>query len=393
MRLMHSADWQIGARFRQFGEAGPILRQARLTALGRALRLAEANQVDAFLVAGDLFEDDQVDTALLTEVWQEFASVPTLPVYIVPGNHDPATGPGCIWARKPFSDPPPNVVVFTKPGSAHLPCGAVIVANPLRQKRSTIDPSVELAQIVAGMPDSLIKIGLTHGCPAVEGFYEPDDFPIPRDAATRSGLDYLAIGHWHGYQVFDEGRMVMPGTPEQSSFSEEGAGSVVEVEIAMPGVRPKLTRHHVGSLHWETWECELDDPEHARASAREFVSRIKSPAESVVRAVVRGGASPGLTEEIGELLRERLRGCTVLQIVDQTVPVMSQADRAEMRSSRPLLAAVMEDLDAIAAGSPDVDLASLCKEMNLDRELLTPDVAARACDILFTELRSIETAC
>jgi DNA repair exonuclease SbcCD nuclease subunit len=393
MRIMHSADWQIGARFRQFGEAGRILRQARIATLKRALKLAAERGVEVFLVAGDLFEDDQVNKEALAEVWQEFASAPAVHVYILPGNHDPATGPGCIWARHPFSEPPPNVTIFTEPGSSRLPCGAVIVANPLRQKRSTVDPSLELAQIVAAVSDATIKIGMTHGSPALEGLYDADDFPIARDAATRFGLDYLAIGHWHGYQIFDEGRMGMPGTPEQCSFSEEGAGSILEVEIGAPGDRPKITRHHVGSLHWQVWECELDDPEHARAAVRQFLRRIEKPSESVVRAVLRGNASHGLAAEIATNLRDGLSACAVLQVVDQTAPVISEAERAEIRTSHPLLAAVLEDLDAIGAGSPALDLAAVCKEMNLERELITADVAARACDLLFTEMRSIERSC
>jgi DNA repair exonuclease SbcCD nuclease subunit len=60
-RFIHSADWQLGARFCQFGPQAEALRQARLQTLATALQAASQRCVDAFLVAGDLFEDNQVD--------------------------------------------------------------------------------------------------------------------------------------------------------------------------------------------------------------------------------------------------------------------------------------------------------------------------------------------
>lgn len=57
IRFIHSADWQLGARFSQFGTKAGQLRAARLTTLQKTLALAVSKQCDAFLIAGDLFED------------------------------------------------------------------------------------------------------------------------------------------------------------------------------------------------------------------------------------------------------------------------------------------------------------------------------------------------
>ena len=51
MKLLHSADWQLGARFAQFGEDAEKLRQARLTTLRRALDTARQRAVQAFVIA------------------------------------------------------------------------------------------------------------------------------------------------------------------------------------------------------------------------------------------------------------------------------------------------------------------------------------------------------
>ncbi|MDR2982917.1 MAG: metallophosphoesterase [Puniceicoccales bacterium] len=95
-RLIHSADWQLGARFSQLGRHGSHFRQARLEALQRTLAFVREHQADAFLIAGDLFEDNQVDHALAAAVVDLFHTYPDIPIYILPGNHDLHTGPDLI---------------------------------------------------------------------------------------------------------------------------------------------------------------------------------------------------------------------------------------------------------------------------------------------------------
>ena len=48
MKFLHSADWQMGARFAQFGECAGNLRQARLTTLRRALEVARQQQAKSY---------------------------------------------------------------------------------------------------------------------------------------------------------------------------------------------------------------------------------------------------------------------------------------------------------------------------------------------------------
>lgn len=64
-RFLHSADWQLGARFAYFARKSNRLREARLENLQRTLDFVREGEIDAFLVAGDLFEDNQVNDVLV----------------------------------------------------------------------------------------------------------------------------------------------------------------------------------------------------------------------------------------------------------------------------------------------------------------------------------------
>src|SRR5690606_28436368 len=182
-RFIHTADWQLGARFGQFGASGRRLRQARLTTLEKALALARQQAVDAFLIAGDLFEDNQVDESLVTTVVEIFRENASVPIYILPGNHDPFTGPDSVWRRTPFASGPAHVHVLTTPGVTDLG-GAWLLASPLQQKLSTADPSLRFIDLAASLPADALKIGFTHGALAIEGKHQPNDFPIALNAAS-----------------------------------------------------------------------------------------------------------------------------------------------------------------------------------------------------------------
>jgi DNA repair exonuclease SbcCD nuclease subunit len=58
MRFIHSADWQIGKVFKQFGPKEESLRQARLAAIERLGELATAHETFHVLVAGDVYDNE-----------------------------------------------------------------------------------------------------------------------------------------------------------------------------------------------------------------------------------------------------------------------------------------------------------------------------------------------
>ncbi len=78
MKFIHSADWQLGARFTQFGAKAELLRKARLQTLETALKKGAESDLDAFLIAGDLFQDSQVDDPLVDFTLSLFAQFPKL---------------------------------------------------------------------------------------------------------------------------------------------------------------------------------------------------------------------------------------------------------------------------------------------------------------------------
>lgn len=346
MKFIHTADWQLGARFAQFGPKAESLRQARFQTLETALRKAGEASVDAFLIAGDLFEDGQVDDAVIHTTLETFRRFPQVPVFILPGNHDPNTGPGSIWNRKPFGGKPSNVTVLAEPGVTECG-GAQILASPLRQKVSTTDPTLKIAELARERADGRIRIGMAHGALAIPGKHQSNDFPIALDAATRAGLDYLAVGHWHTWQVYDQGRLVMPGTPEPDAFDQEGGGRVALVEITSPQSPPSVQPITLATLQWVKLDLDVTDAQTGKQLLEHRLAEwMPAAARTVVRVTLRGIISPGVLPETRQWLQSVLQPFLASKVEDETTVAFSAAELEEMKRS-PLLAQTLADLAQI----------------------------------------------
>src|ERR1700758_5158059 len=100
LRLLHTADWHLGRRFPSFPEeAQRKLSRARMDVIVSILDVARRNAVHALLCAGVLFDDPEPEP----DFWEGLAkilrerSATDVPIFLVPGNHDPLT-PESVWA-------------------------------------------------------------------------------------------------------------------------------------------------------------------------------------------------------------------------------------------------------------------------------------------------------
>ena len=367
LRFIHSSDWQLGARFRQFGAKAEELRAARLATLRKALEMADQHAVSVFLIAGDLFEDNQVSDDLVLRTVSIFKDFPEIQIYILPGNHDPSSGPEAVWNRRALREAPPNLHLLLEGGVTDLG-GAWLVSSPLHQKVSTVDPSLKLTELALQLPAGTIKIGITHGALAIEGKHQPNDFPIALNAASRGGLDYLAIGHWHNWLMgTDGGRIVMPGTPEPDQFDQGNSGNVALVEIAGPGQTPKVEAIPVATLRWVTMDYDFHAADSSRATLDQALASLREQASrTVLRIALSGTASPTSVTELRTWLETATKEFLVCQIADATHVALAEAELRDLRARHPILAQVLADMDqleTLATGRAPVVVVSAGESM------------------------------
>ncbi len=254
--FLHTADWQIGRQYGRFASDDAVaLAEARFTCVERIAGLASEWQVDAVLVAGDVFDAQTVSDRVIRRLFNALQAYRG-PWLLLPGNHDAALVES-VWSRaQRLQAVPDNVHLLLRPEVVSLPnADFAVLPAPLTQRQTNRDLTEWFAG--ADTPANLLRIGIAHG--SVQGILAAEiDSPNPIAAgrAEQARLDYLALGDWHGLKQVDA-RTWYSGTPEQERFKDNGAGQVLKVEIAGPGAPATVTAHAVGCYHWQQWRREI----------------------------------------------------------------------------------------------------------------------------------------
>ena len=253
VRFLHTSDWQIGMRGGGLGRAAETVRRRRIETLERVLATARAHGCAFVVAAGDQFENNGVDQAQVDEVARRLRAYPDLDVHAIPGNHD-LPGPGSIYNRAALRHVP-TLHVHATPGPVELgEHGVTLHPFPVTSRHALGDP-LEGAPVVSDVDG--VHVGVAHGhvVTATFGAHEGDvKLPIDPAHVDRCGLDYLALGHWHGARTFAAGdgadRVAYCGTHERTGYDEVDAGNVLVVEIDGKGAPPRIERVPTGQLRW-----------------------------------------------------------------------------------------------------------------------------------------------
>lgn len=290
MKFVHTADWQLGAQLSHAGEKASELRKKRFQAAEKVIEVAEDEDAQFVLIAGDLFEDHNVSDRVVHRAVRILNQFDPRPVYVLPGNHDPYR-PGGVWDRDSWGAADDHVHLLTEHEAVEASDGVVLHPCPIKQKTSTQDPTEAIPE--GGEDDGRVRIGLAHG--GLTDAADQPNFPIDPDRAEKSGLDYLALGDWHGTLIRE--RTAYSGTIEQSAFGESDPGNALVVEIDEAGGKPEIERRRVGQLRWfersvevadvsdvATLEEELDDAGNTNRLALRLKIRVLPSADDEVPA-------------------------------------------------------------------------------------------------------------
>ena len=214
------------------------------------------------MVAGDVFEHNQLPPQVVGQSLEAMRAI-GIPVYLLPGNHDPLDASSVYTSALFTAERPDNVVVLDRAGVHQVRPGLEIVAAPWRSKAPTTDL---VADVLEGLsPASGIRILVAHGGVDI---LDPDrDKPsLIRlagldDALARGAVHYVALGDKHSLtQVGGSGRAWYSGSPEVTNFDdvESDSGHVLVVEIDDDPGRTSVTSRHVGRWRFVTMHRQVD---------------------------------------------------------------------------------------------------------------------------------------
>ncbi|WP_151641445.1 DNA repair exonuclease [Corynebacterium sp. 11A] len=299
-RFIHTSDWQIGMK-RGFlpAEAHSRFDADRLAAIKKLGDLATEQDCEFIVVAGDVFDANSLNattTGRTMEVLRNLA----VPVYLLPGNHDPLVANNIFR----FTDAIDNVHVIRDNAPIEIRPGVELVGAPYLSKRVSTDIVAEALEDLEPAEDGSVRIAVGHG--QVESRSNDDD-SVPIDLATvecavdRRVIDYLALGDTHSTaSLGSTGRVWFSGSPEVTDYrdfstvggGEKDSGNALVVDIEATGSTSQVTvePHHIGTWTWHALEYDIASHEDAEA----FISALREypdKATTVVKYALVGTAT------------------------------------------------------------------------------------------------------
>ncbi len=241
IRLLHAADLHLDAPFPSLGSGEQERRADFIQTFERIVTLAIKSEVDLLLVAGDLFDRPRPSSAVVGKVQAAFRRLVDrgiVPV-VLPGTHDSVVPGDSVYRTAEF----PGAVMLTNPRVEEPVCVQV------REKSVFLYGfayrGFDSDEAFAGMSRRAaegVHIGLLHGSRqgSPEWDYRKKDLPFTLDHLRAWNLDYVALGHYHSFELFQAaGRLYgcYPGSPEGKRFGENGPRHCVLVTIDADGTR------------------------------------------------------------------------------------------------------------------------------------------------------------
>ena len=315
LRFLHTSDLQLGMT-RWFlegtdGEAQARFDDARLRAIDRLGELATEHSCAFIVVAGDVFEHNSLSERVTGRALERLRCLP-VPVYLLPGNHDPLVADSIFYRTRGE-----GIHVITDTTPIEVSEGVELVGAPLTARHATTDVVRRALEPLS--PTGHIRIAVGHGqAESRSNDTTPDqiDLAYVEDRLADGTIDYLALGDTHSTLPVGSSRRVwFSGAPETTDFhdltegveggeSDSGNALVVTVEkSSVTDASVEVEKVAVGQWTFEALTREVSSV----GDVDEFLATLRAyptKATTVIKYALRGTLDMTATRRLEEGLDE-----------------------------------------------------------------------------------------
>ena len=157
-----------------------------------------------------------------------------------------------------------------------------------------------------------LNVGMIHGSFPIPGKFDQDEVLFTDAEVAASGLDYLALGHWHSFREGRAGNTTWAysGAPEPVALDQDGAGQVLLVELSKrdtaAAARCPSRRVKVGRTTFE--KLELDAAAITSQGQLEQIAQGARRPRPRPRRAARAASSPTTSTCNVDELEKQLQG-------------------------------------------------------------------------------------
>ena len=333
LRLLHTADVHLGARHADLGDQAVAQRERQFAAFRAAVDLALEERVDLFLVAGDLFDSNTQPRRSVERAASELKRLAAAMIraVIIPGTHDvyDRTSIYRAYDLVALAGLPAETDLLTlltpdRPEVVLPAVDALIFGRVFRTKRA---PESPLAGFDASKDERATwRIGMIHGSVSIKGRTDSDEVVFTGEEIAASGLDYLALGHWHSpYEAKSGGvQYAYSGAPEPVALDQDEAGSVLLVTLDRhEGSRSvSIEERQVGRTRFEVIDLDAAAIVSQPALIEELITRADP--DLVLDARLTGVRPDELDLDLDEIEGALGPSFLKVRVRDRSLPALSE---------------------------------------------------------------------
>lgn len=364
VRVLHTADWQIGmTRSYLPTEAQQRLTAARTEVVRRIGALATEQGCDLVVVAGDVFEHNQLTPQTVRRALEALREVP-VPVYLLPGNHD-HLGAMSVWSSPLLREElPGHVHVLDTSGPVRVAEGVELVAAPWTGKHPVSDPVAGALDLLPDgpAPEGTVRIVVGHGGVDLLDRDQHNTAPVAVEpllqALGEGRVHYVALGDRHSCTQVGDPAIWYSGAPEPTDWREQRPGEVliVDVEAGPRGQRGTVDVRPERVAHWAyvALARRVDSDDDLSALDREL-GLLPGKERTVLRLGLQGTLGLAQHARLEEILERHADLLAALHRPEQhnDVVLVGDDDLGELGLGG-FLASALEEIrsEAGAAGGP-----------------------------------------
>ena len=280
MKFIHCADLHLDSKIENFSaEKSKKRRDEILSTFERLADLATENKVTAIIIAGDMFDTARVTEKTKKRVLSAINKNSAVDFLYLSGNHDEDNFISSL-EQIPF-----NLKIFNDTWTAFNYDNVTISGirfTPVNLK--TVYDSLNLSP-------KQVNVVVMHG--QIAGYKSQVDAEVISLPKLRDkNIDYLALGHIHGYATGEidlRGKYAYSGCLDGRGFDETGEKGYVLIEVQDGNLITQFKPFSSRDIY--TVEMSVDDKENWYTAQREFVDELaaKYAKTSLIKVVLKGG--------------------------------------------------------------------------------------------------------
>lgn len=226
VKILHCADIHIGAAESSLGAIAESRRAETLITFEKIIDLAREKNIDILLIAGDLFNSNNIEKSFTDRVFECMASVPDIKIVYAAGNHDPLNADSPF---KKYSLPKNLCILDTK--DCFVEYGELNTRVYGKSFKEVYMQGVDKFSLETD--SNFINLMCIHG--ELRSDLGSDYNSITSDFIKNSNMDYIALGHVHkrtDIGKIDNTYISYCGCPEGQGFDELGEKGVYIGEVS-----------------------------------------------------------------------------------------------------------------------------------------------------------------